>query len=298
MSAIECSQRRHHGNATRTVGGARTIAAAGAAGAGGGDVVDLVPRYARAGIAVLPLHTVRGGRCSCGRDCPTPGKHPRLRHGAKDATCDLGRIAEWLARWPDTNWGGVPPHGVIVLDVDPRNGGENSLRELQARHGRLPVTLTACTGSGGRHLWLTHPGPTAGILAAGIDVKKAGGYVVLPPSVHACGGAYLWATYRAVAPAPGWVTDLLAPTVPPVPAVPQQRDGQRDRRDVRGLLGFIAAAPVGQRNSRLYWAACRAHEISADTIALIAAAEQVGLSRTEALATIASAAKAAARRTA
>jgi len=34
-------------------------------------------RYATSGPAVLPLHSLRDGRCTCGSDCKSPGKHQR-----------------------------------------------------------------------------------------------------------------------------------------------------------------------------------------------------------------------------
>jgi hypothetical protein len=74
------------------------------------DAADIVPRYAAGGFAVMPLHWPEHGHCSCGRlDCASPAKHPMLKHGVHDATTDLGQIAEWLARWPDANWGITPP---------------------------------------------------------------------------------------------------------------------------------------------------------------------------------------------
>src|SRR3954451_22868765 len=95
---------------------------------------DTIPRYAAAGLAVVPLHTPTGdGRCSCGHaGCRSTGKHPRLRHGVHDATTDLGQIAEWLGRWPDANWGITPDPGQVVLDIDPRHRGDVVLADLEA----------------------------------------------------------------------------------------------------------------------------------------------------------------------
>jgi hypothetical protein len=40
----------------------------------------------------------------------------------------------------------------VVLDIDPRHGGEESLAQLVSDVGeRLPNTLEAITGGGGRH---------------------------------------------------------------------------------------------------------------------------------------------------
>jgi hypothetical protein len=263
--------------------------------------------------------------------CPSPGKHPRIKpahrrhdprrascrgecgqlgHGVWDATSDLGQVAEWLAAWPDTNWGAVPPAGVFVLDVDPRGGGHHSLVALQNQHGALPRTLTARTGGDGWHIWLRHPSNTgdagerlAGKLAAGIDVKKPGGYVVIPPATHASGGSYAWTRMTGIAQAPRWVTDQLTPTTPdpvpaPVPRGSRRAGSERAGRDrISGLVAFVAHAAEGERNRCLFWAACRAAELGADTTDLIAAATQAGLAHHEALATVASATRTSTTRT-
>ena len=47
--------------------------------------------YQEQGWAVLPLHTIVSGICTCHKKekCPGPGKHPRTRNGVKDATKDI-----------------------------------------------------------------------------------------------------------------------------------------------------------------------------------------------------------------
>ena len=86
--------------------------------------------------------------------------------------------------------------GLVVLDVDPRHGGLQSLEKLKRRHGKLPHGPQVLTGSGGEHLWFSHPGApvgnSAGRLGYGLDVRGDGGYVVVPPSVHANGNPYQW----------------------------------------------------------------------------------------------------------
>jgi hypothetical protein len=56
--------------------------------------------------------------------------------------------------------------------------------------------------------------------------------------------------------------------------------------DVAALARFVAASPEGERNARLFWAACRA---GAAAEALTPAAIAAGLPPTEATATIRSA---------
>lgn len=149
-------------------------------------------RYAAQGWVLVPLHTVAGGRCSCGRgDCPSPGKHPRTARGLTEATKDLATVEGWWGRWPDANIGLLPgPSGFVVLDIDGPTGeataqGLGILRE---------PTLEVVTGRG-RHRWYRHPGGHIpnGQLGAGIDIRGDAGYVLVPPSVHVSGRTYTWA---------------------------------------------------------------------------------------------------------
>ena len=83
----------------------------------------------------------------------------------------------------------------FVLDIDARNGGDDSLDTLIHKHGRMPDTLEAVTGSRGRHFYFKHPGVpvtnSVGLLP-GIDVRGDGGLVVAPPSIHVSGQQYFW----------------------------------------------------------------------------------------------------------
>lgn len=121
---------------------------------------------------------------------PLDGKKPVdkwLPHGVYDATRDEGLIRTW---WVDDalyNVGGAIPKGVVVLDVDPRNGGDVALETLCRPYGGVPRTLRCNSGGRDRgyHLWLRYDGrPLSAKRLDGIDLKKHGGYVVLPPSIH------------------------------------------------------------------------------------------------------------------
>jgi hypothetical protein len=246
--------------------------------------------YARSGLAVLPVHSIRGGRCACGTDCASPGKHPLTRNGKDDATTDPEQVARWWARWPWANIGIRPPAGVIVLDVDLRHGGATALLALCRQHAQLPRTLTARTGSGGLHIWMAYAGRARGQLCLGVDIKTERGYVVAPPSVHASGRRYEWLVGLPTAPAPRWVRRLLDP--PPVRLHRSSVTASGDRD--AGLIRAVAAATEGSRNQILYWAACRAYERGSDPALradLLSAAMTAGLSESEARQTIQSAAR-------
>jgi Bifunctional DNA primase/polymerase, N-terminal len=154
---------------------------------------------------------------------PLRGKVPLIPkraggRGVLDATSDLATIGGWWDRWPGANIGGRVPQALVVLDVDPRHGGDRNLAELEAAQGVLPATQTSVSGrgDGGRHMWWLHPGGklTTTRLPDGLDVKTHRGYVVLPPSVHpASGQPYRWVDVTPVA-MPTWLIDLLRPPPP------------------------------------------------------------------------------------
>lgn len=169
-------------------------------------MLDWALRYASLGWHVVPLHHPTPAGCSCGqRSCSSPGKHPRTRHGVADATTDEERIRTWWQMWPAANIGiACGPSGLVVLDIDPRHGGDESLLDLIERHGtEVRDTCCAQTGGGGTHLVYRLPAGASignvasserfvGPLGPGIDVRAIGGYIVAPPSAHASGALYEW----------------------------------------------------------------------------------------------------------
>jgi hypothetical protein len=178
--------------------------------------------YAAYGWPVFPLHASSAGLCTCTRPaCSSPGKHPRTRQGLKNASTDNEIVARWWAQWPEANVGvrTGAVSGLLVLDVDVDSEGEQSLARIEQAYGSLPLTVTALTGGGGRHLFFRHPGGevrnSAGKLGAGLDTRADGGYIVAPPSVHASGGAYRWHEGRSMgevplADPPSWLLALLS----------------------------------------------------------------------------------------
>ena len=156
--------------------------------------------YARRGIPVFP--------------CEPGGKAPLTYNGFWDATTDSRRLEIWWRRcWPDANVG-VPTgerSGLLVLDVDPRDGGLESLAELERTGGLLPETARARTGGGGMHVFFGYPAgeevrSNTGRLGPGLDVRGEGGYVVVPPS-HTR-SAYEWLD-RATLADPAWLLGCL-----------------------------------------------------------------------------------------
>jgi hypothetical protein len=111
-------------------------------------------------------------------------------------------VDAWWAERPFSNIGlNCGRSGLVVIDIDPRNGGRESFRAWRERtQWAVPPLLTATTPSGGYHLYYAVEDglevPRKGRLAPGVDLQAAGGYVVMPPSVllH---GDYRWAEISA-----------------------------------------------------------------------------------------------------
>ena len=87
--------------------------------------------------------------------------------------------------------------GLVVLDIDPKNGGDANLEELELRHGPLPDTWKVATGGGGSHYYFAYPMHVAAVKSTphaagpgGVEVKSDKGYVVAPPSLHESGAFY------------------------------------------------------------------------------------------------------------
>lgn len=236
-------------------------------------------RYARLGFKVGPLN----------------GKVPLTPNGFKDFTTDLGQVLAWWSRWPGANIGATPPKGMVVLDIDPRNGGWDTWQRLNHGH-HVPDTLMMLTGSHGLHYWFTlpHAGALRGTAGEGVDIKTHTGYLVMPPSVHpTTGWHYLIAHWCTPVVLPTW---LRAHVYKPVPKPVQARRVGPGETPGAGLVATVEQAGEGQRNNVLHWAACRALEDGLNlTAELTTAAQGIGLSDGEIQRTLSSAANSVGR---
>ena len=209
--------------------------------------VNAALAYAAGGWRVLPVHGTRAGRCTCTRaGCDTPAKHPRLARWPELATTDLQIIHRWWSWWPTSNVGIATGNGLLVLDVD-GDVGTDSLRTLERMYGLLPETPRSCTG-GGMHVFFTTDAivPNRVGIAAGLDIRSTGGFVVAPPSLHISGRWYAWDLTAhlddvPLASAPRWLLDLC------IQPVPQQSQ----------ISGEELHLTLGERNDRLFRLACR-----------------------------------------
>jgi hypothetical protein len=145
------------------------------------------------------------------------GKHPRTPNGLHDATTEETQALRWWRQWPDANVGlrTGPESGLFVVDAEV-GAGLDVLQAWQEEHGLLPPTPMVRSGGGGAHIYLAYPASrtirnSVKKIAAGIDIRGTGGYVVAPPSRHESGGHYTWLDeLRTPAPAPPWLLAKIA----------------------------------------------------------------------------------------
>jgi hypothetical protein len=185
--------------------------------------------YASIGWHVFPVWWIKAdGSCACGMEnCHNAGKHPighLVPRGQNDATDNLQRISQWWGRAPEANIGlNLARSGLAVVDVDPRNGGVETLEQIEDERGSFCTDLHQYSGGAGQHFFFLRPDDVAGIpgtLGAGIDMLL-NKYVLLEPSNHASGGSYEWEGSsspmdgNAPAPLPDWIRDLAVRSVQP-----------------------------------------------------------------------------------
>lgn len=160
--------------------------------------LDYALYYASLGWPVLAVNwPLPDGRCSCGAiECGSIGKHPHGRlcpRGSHSATTDHDLIRRWFADFPEINIGIAVDAHRFVIDIDPRNGGEDTWEEIR-KAVALEEGPVALSGGGGQHIFGYSETPLkAGTLGPGIDFKAgSGAFVVAAPSRHVSGGSYEW----------------------------------------------------------------------------------------------------------
>jgi len=271
--------------------------------------------YADVGVAVFPLGRSKRPLALC-EQCSIAGACPgrdqcccavNTCHGFYAATTDAGTITDWWGQNPAWQLGirTGQPSGLAVLDVDVDKGGLDSLIRLERAGFAVAGATVQLSGSGRSfHLMYGHPGVhlpcSQGALGAGLDVRGDGGYVVGAPSKHAATGAP-YEMLGILTTLPKWPLRVRPSRAPReagahVRRVSGLRAGLGDRLTssrLEALIKTVRHAPVGQRRSTLFWAACRLGECAGrrgDLVraadGLLLAAKDSGLDAAEAYATV------------
>lgn len=128
-------------------------------------------QYAKKGFKVFPLY-------------PNSKSQQVLRSWINEATNDLEQIRKWWNENPNYNIGLVTGNGLMVIDVDVKNG-KDGIASLKQHGKELPTTATVRTPTGGLHMYYHVEDKISNRvnLYEGIDIRGDGGYIVAPPSI-------------------------------------------------------------------------------------------------------------------
>lgn len=158
--------------------------------------------------------------CTCNRgiNCKAVGKHPQSKNWQKDRRISIQSLEIQGGRRGFPYYG-VSLEGLLVVDVDPRNGGWESLERLEAA---MDITLgdealfVVETGGGGRHYYFQEPEGfrtrTNMKEFTGLDfIRGSGHYVMGAGSLHHSGGSYSVVTGSPsqIGPAPAALLDMI-----------------------------------------------------------------------------------------
>lgn len=200
-----------------------------------GSIAQTALEYQQKGFSVIPVD----------RKTKKPLLESWKEYQTRPATAE--EIRTWWKHWPSANVAIVTGavSGLIVVDIDGPEG------EASLQGGHIPPTPMATTGKG-RHIYFKHPDshvPNAVRLLPGVDLRGDGGYVIVPPSIHASGRRYEWADCLGLddvplAEPPAWLFDLLKPQV-------------SSEKPKLNPVQVLAGVPEGERDNTLFRYACR-----------------------------------------
>jgi hypothetical protein len=226
---------------------------------------------AQAGIPVFPMRVFKDGNRWT--------KKPAIKGWRSKATTDLGTIAEWAKTDPTRVFGiELEAAGLVVIDCDRhRDDADGCLafkRLLEANGGVASVPITISSG-GGWHVYFRQPAVPIGCpvktgLPLGIDVKGAGGNIVVPGSWRPDGAQWraldgkpaLADAYRNGLPViPEWLEKLARKVERPDPKLERRRTyGNREWAYANAALDrqcreIACLTPDSGRNQQLNAAA-------------------------------------------
>lgn len=153
--------------------------------------------YYEAGFKIFGLHGVTRGLCDCGNaECTAFYKHPRVSNWQHTPHWPLAQFEVMEMTGQFSTGFGVLCDGHIIIDIDPRNGGNDGYAQLVKDTGidfKDVSGFVVATGGGGWHIYFKHDG--AERLHShlkdykGIDFKSTG-FVVGAGSLHQSGTPY------------------------------------------------------------------------------------------------------------
>jgi hypothetical protein len=250
---------------------------------------DAALAFVRAGIPILP--------------CAKDGKRPLTGAGFLEASREVSQVRAWWARWPSANigmpTGSVSGFEVVDIDITGDASGFAAFDRATAA-GLLDGGLARVrTPSAGMHVYFpalaARPQRCWQAAAAHIDFRGNGGYVIVPPSTLITDTGRV--SYRLCGVSAGGSKAIdavaLRDFIDPRPVHAEAAPNPVSLPEPIRLARWVSRLVEGERNSGLFWAACRlseaGHTPAAIGEALGPAAHTAGLPESEITATINSA---------
>jgi hypothetical protein len=250
---------------------------------------DAAQAFVQAGIPIFP--------------CAKDGKRPLTAAGFLEASREVNQVRAWWARWPSANIG-MPTgsvSGFDVVDIDITGDGSGfAAFDRASAAGLLDGGLARVrTPSAGMHVYFpavaARPQRCWQAAAAHIDFRGNGGYVIIPPSTLMTDTGRV--SYRLCGVSAGGSKAIdavaLREFIDPRPVHAEPVPTAVALPEPLRLARWVSRLMEGERNSGLFWAACRlieaGHTPAAVGEALAPAAHTAGLPESEITATISSA---------
>ena len=150
-----------------------------------------------AGFRVIGLHPIVNDKCGCGNDnCHMAGKHPWSANWQYAPHWSDEQLETMELSGQFSTGYGVLVSGLLVIDIDPRNGGNEGYAALVDQFPDITgsgLIVATGRGDGGKHIYFRLFEPLALVTKLskypGVDFKSAG-FVVGPGSQHISGGEY------------------------------------------------------------------------------------------------------------
>ena len=114
-------------------------------------------QFLEAGYPIFGLHGIReDGSCGCENPrCEAAGKHPILKQWQHSPLWSDDQLEVMHETGQLATGYGVLCNGLIVIDMDPRNGGNKSITKLA--HITEQCQFIVATGGGGKHFYFKAP---------------------------------------------------------------------------------------------------------------------------------------------
>ncbi|RME83655.1 MAG: hypothetical protein D6785_06460, partial [Planctomycetota bacterium] len=214
---------------------------------------------------------------------PAKGKKPIPEHGFKDATLDKKQIEKW---WQFRGFPNLPnigiatgPSGLLVVDIDKKNGGLETLKEWEKEGGPLEgwkeKTFWVKSGGGGIHIYYKHPGKKfkikSGDIAKGVEIRTGESCIIAPPSIHPeTKNTYEWGYFdknKSIGLIPPALWNVINKAI---------KKKQKKPKKIYGKNGTI---PEGERNNTLFREGCKLRTAGIDILAIRAALQAINMER-------------------